>query len=190
MKLASLILAVLLSALRGQAHRLDECLQATRVTIKTNRVDISIDITPGVAVADQFQFVADRDQDGQISSDEAAAYARSVLKEMPGQLDGRPVKLELQSVTFPKAQEMKSGLGVIRIKAGAKFPTLPLGDHLLNLTNNHLPSISVYLVNALKTNGDVIMLRKQSRDPLQREYQLEFSVNLNPVRDRRETGNH
>ena len=38
-------------ATHALAHRLDEYLQATRISVATNRIDLSIDLTPGVAVA-------------------------------------------------------------------------------------------------------------------------------------------
>ena len=43
--------AVITLALPAQAHRLDEYLQATRIDISSNRVDLEMDLTPGVDVA-------------------------------------------------------------------------------------------------------------------------------------------
>jgi len=177
MKQTALFLAFLAITLHAHAHRLDECPQATRITIQTNRVELAIDITPGVAIADQFRVVIDRNQDGRILPDEAKAYARRVLKELPVQLDGQPVKLGWVDLAFPTVQEMKSGVGVIRIKAVAVFAALTPGLHRLNLTNNHLPAISVYLVNAVKPKDVAISIGKQSRDQRQKEYHLEFRVN-------------
>ena len=73
---------VLLLASDALGHRLDEYLQATRVLVATNRIDVSIDLTPGVAVAGQVLAVLDTDRDGQLSDDERAAYAKHVLKDI------------------------------------------------------------------------------------------------------------
>ena len=73
-------LLLLLLATEALAHRLDEYLQATRVSVATNRINLSIDLTPGVTVADQVLAVIDKNVDGQVSKDEGNDYARRFLK--------------------------------------------------------------------------------------------------------------
>ena len=46
------------------AHRLDEYLQATRISITTNRIDLTFELTPGVAIAAQVLELIDSDRDG------------------------------------------------------------------------------------------------------------------------------
>jgi hypothetical protein len=158
------------------AHRLDEYLQATRVSVATNRVDLSIDLTPGVAVADQVLAIVDKDRDGRVSEEEAAAYAQRVLKDIRIGLDEKILALSLVDTSFPALDHAKGGLGVIRIKATAPVGLLAAGKHALTLTNAHLPAISVYLVNALVPKDHAIAITKQTRDELQKDYRLEFSV--------------
>jgi hypothetical protein len=162
------------------AHRLDEYLQATRVSVAINRIDVSIDLTPGVAVADQVLKVVDQDRDGRVSRAECDAYAQRVLKDIRVGLDESVLPLSLVDATFPALHEVKGGLGVIRIKATAPVGPLPAGRHALSLTNAHLPAISAYLVNALVPKDTAIKIAKQARDELQKDYRLEFSVNSPP----------
>jgi hypothetical protein len=154
-KAALLGCLLLLLATDALAHRLDEYLQATRVSVATNHIALSIDLTPGVAVADQVLAVIDKDRDGRISDAEGAAYAQRVLKDIRIGLDEKAVALRVVDASFPALREVKQGLGVIRIKASAPIEQLAAGQHTLSLTNAHLPAISIYLVNALvpKTNS-------------------------------------
>ena len=161
----------------AMAHRFDEYLQATRVSVATNRIDLSIDLTPGVEVADQVLAVIDRDRDGRLSDDERAAYTQSALKDLRVGLDERSLILHLVDASFPALHEVKRGLGVIRIKASAPVGPLAAGQHTLSLTNAHLPAISVYLVNALVPRDRAITITRQTRDELQKGYRLEFGVN-------------
>ena len=167
---------LLVLATNALAHRLDEYLQATRISVATNRIELSIDLTPGVAIADQLLVVIDKNRDGRISEEEGAAYAQRVLKDIRLGLDEKSLALSLVDTSFPALHEVKGGLGVIRIKATAPVGQLAVGKHALTLTNAHLPAISVYLVNALVPKDGAIKITKQTRDELQKDYRLEFSV--------------
>ena len=158
------------------AHRLDEYLQATRVTVATKRVDFSIDLTPGVSIADQLLVVIDLDRDGRVSKEEGSAYAQRVLADIQVGLDDKALAPRLLETFFPKLAEIRSGHGVIRIKATVSVGPLAAGPHALGLTNAHLPAISVYLVNALVPKDPAIKIGQQTRDELQKEYRLEFGV--------------
>jgi hypothetical protein len=171
--LGFLLLALATDAL---AHRLDEYLQATRVSVATNRIDLSIDLTPGVAVAGQVLAVIDEDRDGRVSKEEVAAYGQRVLKDIRVGLDEKVVALRVMDASFPAMHEVKGGVGVIHIKVSATVEQLAAGRHTLSLTNAHLPAISVYLVNALVPKDRAIEINKQTRDELQKNYRLEFSV--------------
>lgn len=159
------------------SHRLDEYLQAARILVATDRIDLSIDLTPGVAVAHQVMAVIDKDHDGRVSEVEAAAYAELLLKDIRVGLDEKVLAMRVVDTSFPRLDEIKGGLGVIRINATASVGPLPTGKHALSLTNAHLPMISVYLVNALVPKDPAIKIARQTRDELQRSYHLEFGVN-------------
>lgn len=175
--LGSLLLLLATDAL---AHRLDEYLQATRVAVATNRIDLAIDLTPGVAVADQVLICIDKNRDGRASDEEVTAYAQRVLKDLRIALDEKILTLSLVDTSFPTLHEIKAGLGVIRIEAGVSVGRLTAGKHTLSLTNGHLPTISVYLVNGLVPKDPAIKINKQTRDELQRNYRLEFVANPGP----------
>jgi len=158
------------------AHRLDEYLQATRISVTTNRLDLSLELTPGVAITNQLLGVIDTDRDGQLSEPETTGYARRVLKDLQIGLDGELLALSLVGHSFPALPEIKGGVGVIRIKATAPFGPLPAGPHFLTLTNAHLPAISVYLVNAVRPQDAAIAITGQTRDEFQKTYRLEFKL--------------
>ena len=172
------LLGCLLLALAsdGLAHRLDECLQATRVSVATNRIDVSLDLTPGVAVAGPVLEIIDQNRNGHISRDECDAYAQRVLKDIRVGLDENVLAMKLADTAFPALKDVKNGVGVIRIKATAAVGPLAEGKHSLTLTNAHLPAISVYLVNALAPKDRAIKITKQTRDEFQKTYCLEFAV--------------
>jgi len=171
---------LLLLASAAWAHRLDEYLQATRVAVSTNRIELSLNLTPGVALVDQVLAVIDKDRDGQISDVEVSAYAQLVLKDIRVGLDEKPLVLKVENSSFPALKEVKEGLGVIRIKASAAVHSLAAGRHTISLTNVHLPAISVYLVNALVPEDRRIKITQQTRDELQKNYRLEFMVSSTP----------
>ena len=172
---------LLVLATDAWAHRLDEYLQAMRIAVGTNHIDLFIDLTPGVAVADQLLAVIDKDHNGQVSLAESSAYARRVLQDIRTRLDEKALTLSLVDVTFPSPLEIRSGVGVIRIKATVPVGPLAASNHTLSLTNVHLPSISVYMVNALIPKDPAIKVTKQTRDDLQKDYRLDFSVALSPA---------
>jgi len=171
--LGGLALALATDAL---AHRLDEYLQATRVAVSTNQVDLSIELTPGVAVAEEVLAVIDKDRNGEISRVERDQYGEQFLKDLQLRLDEKAVALRLVEAAFPSVIEMQSGVGVIRLRATASSKPLTEGRHSLCLTNTHLPRISVYLVNALVPKIQTVQITRQIRDELQQDYRLEFEI--------------
>ncbi|PYS53433.1 MAG: hypothetical protein DMG13_12630 [Acidobacteria bacterium] len=144
------------------AHRLDEYLQATRLSLGLDRIVVEIDLTPGVDVAP-------------ISEAEARAYATRMLKEIVLDVDGQHQTLTLVSSRFPSFQEMSAGIGTIRIDARAVWPGGP-GRHSLSYQNNHRPDLGAYLVNALLPKNRDIEITEQHRDFLQRGIRLTFNV--------------
>lgn len=176
MKPTLLVCLLLVFVADASAHRLDEYLQATRISVDTNRINLSIKLTPGVAIADELLVVIDKDRDGRISNEEVAVYAHRVLKDIQVGLDETTLTLSLVDASFPAIREVKEGHGVIQINATARVGQLAVGSHTLSLTNAHLPAISVYLVNVLVPKDEALKITKQTRDEFQRTYRLEFSV--------------
>src|SRR6476659_4018767 len=95
------------------AHRLDEYLQATLVSIEPGGVRVQINLTPGVAVADQVLGLVDRDHDDLISTNETAAYAELLKRDLTLRLDRRDLELKLIASEFPAPGELRTGWGII-----------------------------------------------------------------------------
>ena len=158
------------------AHRLDEYLQATRIAVDYERVDLDIDLTPGTAVARQVFGWIDTDGNGEISNDEGDAYATSVLGAISLEVDDRPQSLTLVTRRFPTLREMSLGVGTAQLTATASVPHASNGRHQILYRNMHQPDISVYLVNALVPKSPEIAVVGQRRDRQQHELRLDYQV--------------
>jgi hypothetical protein len=166
-------LLVLSLAGNAAAHRLDEYLQATLIGIAQGSVDLEIQLTPGVAVLPAVLSEIDRDRDGRISGEEARAYSTRVMREVELRVDGRAAPLSLVESTFPTLEEMRQGLGTIRLKLRASRVEGDSAVHELRFINRHLPQVSVYLVNCLA--GDGLRVGRQQRDEAQRSISFGYS---------------
>src|SRR5262245_66697294 len=82
-------------ALPASAHRVDEYLQATRISLDRDRVNLELSLTPGVSLAPLVFFWMDTDHDGHISRREGEAYAKQVLGSLELTVDERPVSVTL-----------------------------------------------------------------------------------------------
>jgi HupE / UreJ protein len=156
------------------AHRLDEYLQATLISVEKNRVEVSMRLIPGVAVSSAVISSIDTDGDGNLSSAEQSAYAERVLSELTLSIDGRRVRPHLVSANFPQTQEMRDGVGEIHIEYTAE---LPGGgpDRRLVLENHHRTQRAVYLVNALASSDPSIRMVAQKRNAVQSVYELDYT---------------
>ena len=72
------------------AHRLDEYLQATRIAVNIDSVDLDIDLTAGVEVAPKVWALVDADGNGRVSEAEAETYSNTLLAAMSLRVDNRP----------------------------------------------------------------------------------------------------
>ena len=166
----------LATAAPARAHRLDEYLQATRLSIDVERVSLEIDLTPGVAVAPEVFAWIDTNRDSQISNAEGEAYARQLLHSVVLSVDDRPVPITLVEIDVPQFSEMRLGVGSIRVRATASVTTTNSGHHQLSFLNTHRLESSVYLVNALVPADPRIQLGGQQRDHAQHGLMLDYSV--------------
>jgi len=158
------------------AHRLDEYLQATRLSVDVEHVDVEIDLTPGARVAPEVFGSIDTDGDGQISNAEAEAYAQEVLRSVVLSVDGRPVRMRLLEIRVPQLHDMILGVGTVRIRASATHSVASSNRHRLSYVNTHRSKSSVYLVNVLVPADPRIEVRGQTRDTAQRMLTLEYRV--------------
>ena len=162
------------------AHQLDEYLQATLVVIDPDRVRLKINLTPGVAVAEQVLALIDRDRDGVISNNEAAVYSKFLKRDVIVRLDQHDMKLKLTASYFPGCDELRTGWGFIQMEFSAKTGTLAGGAHLLTIENRHLPNLSVYLVNAAQPASNSIQIIRQIRNHNQSTAEIQFALPTHP----------
>ena len=163
---------VLAMALAGGAgaHRLDEYLQATLIGVSPNGLEVEIRLTPGVAVLPVVMAAIDRDRDGRISAEEERAYTDLVAREVELRVDGEPARMSLAEAAFPSVEEMREGLGTIRLS----FRTQRTGREV-RFENRHLPQVSAYLVNCLGGSKDGLVVGRQERDEAQRSIRFAYS---------------
>jgi hypothetical protein len=158
------------------AHRVDEYLQATRISVEIDRVDLEIDLTPGMTVASEVSKWIDTNGDGQVSAVEADAYAREILRSVALSIDGRRVPVTLVEIHVPELSDMSLGTGTIRLRATATMSPRAAGQHQLVYSNTHRADSSVYLVNALVPADSRIQIAGQQRDSAQHGLAFEYTV--------------
>lgn len=171
----TLLLALLSLPSAVFAHRDDEYLQATLVVIEPGEVRLQINLTPGIAVAEQVIARIDRDRDGVISKNEATAYAESLKRDLTLRIDGRKLELKLTASEFVPPEELRTGSGIIQMEFTASFGPLAAGPHRLTLENRHLPRMSVYLINAARPKFATIEITRQNRNENQSAGEVEFT---------------
>lgn len=160
----------------ANAHQVDEYLQATRISIGTDRVDLEIDLTPGTKVASDVWGWMDTNRDGLVSQAEGEAYAREVLRSVALSADGRSVPVRLVTTHVPALSDMRLGAGTIQVRATATVARAWFGHHQIAYSNAHRSDSSVYLVNALVPEDSRIQIAGQRRDRAQHGLSLEYTV--------------
>jgi hypothetical protein len=155
------------------AHRLDEYLQATMISVEQDRVQAVLRLTPGVAVSAFVLRGIDTNDDGVISPTERRAYAERVLRDVSFSMNGHVLNTRLISVEFPETEEMREGLGEIQIEFSAHLPPSGLSRKLI-FANHHQTGIAAYLVNSLVPRDPNIRIVAQHRNEQQSFYQLDY----------------
>jgi hypothetical protein len=165
----------------ASAHRRDEYLQAARIAVDPDRVQVKLDLTAGMSVAEAVIKDIDRDGSGSITRDEARTYASAVLRTMRMEVDRIPLQVELIDVTVPELAAIRNGEGAIRLELGARLPALAAGAHHIFFLNGHRTDIGVYLANALVPENPRIAVEAQRRDVAQREVTIDYVLTASPV---------
>jgi len=160
----------------GLAHRLDEYLQATLVTIEPGEVRLQINLTPGVAVAEKVLALVDRDRDDVVSSNEATAYCELLKRDLIVRLDQHKLALRLISSRFDSSTELRTGWGIIQIEFSAIVGPMTKGAHRLALKNRHFPASSVYLFNAAQPRFSSVQVTRQKRNEIQSAGEIDFTI--------------
>jgi hypothetical protein len=178
--LAIALTTAVAASIAVSAHRRDEYLQAARLAVEPNRVELELDLTPGIAVADATIADLDRDRDGMLSEGEKRAYVGRVLDAVVLELDGRSLHVETTGSTFPGLNDFRRGEGTIQLLAAAVFPDQADGDHRVSFRNRNDRDGSVYLANALVPRSDRIVITTQRRDPAQRDLTIDYVLRRGP----------
>ena len=172
----SVVVFMLAMPAESAAHRLDEYLQAARVSLAHDRITLEVDLTPGANIASAIVTLLDRDGDNTISPIEAGAYGQAVLADLVLELDGRSVALTLTRVEAPSIDDIRDGVGTIQLRAVGHVDAVAAGRRYLHFRNNHQPAASVYLVNALMPEDADVRVVGQRRDPRQQDARVEYNV--------------
>ena len=173
---------VLVGVADVSAHRRDEYLQAARLAIDPGAVQLELDLTPGIALAEAIIADIDRNRDGSLSLDEQRAYGSLVLGALTLEVDGTPVGARLAATSFPDPEAMRRGEGTIRIQSAGSLPRLSVGPHQLMFRNSHHADRSVYLANALVPASDEVAVTAQRRDRDQTELTIDYVLRAAPAR--------
>src|SRR5262245_14739130 len=128
-RLSLLLVAFGAVASPANAHVLDEYLQSTLVVIEPGDIRLQINLTPGVEIADKVLVQIDRDRDGEVSDEEAAAYAEMLKRDLAVQLDGRNAELKLTASNIPELAELRTGHGIIRMEFAITPDSFTAGQH-------------------------------------------------------------
>lgn len=155
------------------AHRLDEYLQATIITVEKSRLQIEMTMTPGVAVSSFLLSTIDTDGDGTISETEQHAYAERVLRDISVEVDGFRLQPQLRSVIFPALAELKDGSGEIKLNFDAGVPGSGR-NQTLTFENHHQSRISAYQINCLVPRDPALHIASQERNYTQSLYRMRF----------------
>lgn len=155
------------------AHRLDEYLQATLISVEKNSIEAQIRLVPGVAVLPVVLAGIDTDGNGVISEAEQRAYAHRVLHDLSLSMSGNRLTPRLVAMKFPAVEDMKEGLGEIQLEIKADLPAGG-GNRRLIFENRHQSRIGVYLVNGLVPRDPAIRITAQNRNYTQSLYELDY----------------
>jgi HupE / UreJ protein len=181
MKKLFAVLAAFLLLLPGPAfaHRLDEYLEATILSVDLERVEGTMRLIPGIAVSSAVIASIDTNGDGTFSETEQQAYAQRVLKDLLLKVDSQPLVIHLVAAGFPSIDQMKQGIGEIQLRFTADMPRGSAHRRLI-FENHHQSGIAVFLVNCLIPRDKKIQITAQDRNVNQSVYQLNF-VQAGPV---------
>jgi hypothetical protein len=158
------------------AHRRDEYLQAARLDLAPDRIDLELDLTPGMALAGRVIAEMDRDGDGVVSDGEARLYANAVQRETRLEIDGRPLRLQLTDSRAAAVGAMHDGVGTFQVRWTAALPALPPGAHQVRFSNTYHADIGVYLANVLVPSSDRVLVTGQDRDADQRTLTISYEL--------------
>jgi hypothetical protein len=99
-----------------------------------------------------------------------------MLRSVVLSVDDRPAPIVLVDSRFPPFQDMRLGVGTIRVRATATVSAANVGRHSVSYSNTHRSGQSVYLINALVPADSRIHIAGQRRDRAQHGLTLDYDV--------------
>jgi hypothetical protein len=175
-RLLATVMLLAVTAATASAHRRDEYLQAARLAIDPDRVELELDLTAGIAVASTVIADIDVDHDRVLSDDEMHAYAMIVQRELHLEQDGVRLPLALLESRAATADAMERGEGTLRLRWTAPLPSHDAGTHTVRFRNRHHADVGVYLANVLVPSDDRVAVTRQNRDGDQRELTVDYDL--------------
>jgi len=172
-RLAAAGAILLMIGTHADAHRLDEYLQATTISLEKNHIQLQVRLAPGVAVVSSVLATINLDANGIISTARQQAYAERVIEDLSLEIDGQRVPLRIVSMNFPEIQKLDEGVGEIQLDLEADVPKGST-NRKLTFENRHQSSIAAYLVNCLVPRDPNIRVTAQNRNYTQSIYQLDY----------------
>jgi ABC-type nickel/cobalt efflux system permease component RcnA/Tol biopolymer transport system component len=150
LKCAILLLAFLSLALPRQivsAHPADMYSQSLTVALDANGIQMDWKILPGPFLADVVWQTADTNQDGAISSDEAAKWVSSFVDGFSVSMDGNNLPpLKVQNIHWPQTVDvLRTGEDSIDVALSLQWPATFAGKHALIFHNSYLEANSLNL---------------------------------------------
>ena len=126
------------------AHPADMYYHTHLVTLGSEGLEVFWEIRPGPMIAQSIWFAADKDQDDQVSPQEAELWARTILGTLSGELDQESLDLVLEQVLWPaEIDDLYQGETPIQIYLIADWP-IALGErHEVSLHNRYNPKSSL-----------------------------------------------
>jgi hypothetical protein len=165
---------VLAAASPAFAHRVDEYLQATTISVEKQRVALELRLAPGIEVFPKVLALVDTDRDGAVTEAELRGYAQRLATELSLSLDGVRLPLRLVSSRMEALEALKDGRGTIELAFEAAVPGVG-GNRRLVFENHHQHAIAEYLVNGLLPTDPDIRLGTQQRNFDQSVYRLDYA---------------
>ena len=153
----------------------EDYLQAARIDLEPDSVLITLDLTPGIAVAESFMAAIDHDRDGSLSTEEQRGYASEVVRalEIEIEVSHRPSRL-----IRPAFREYLRFVGA-RGPSGCRTAraSWPVWWRTSTVLQERAPwRPERVLANALVPRSDRVSVSGQRRDDRQRELRIDFAV--------------
>ncbi len=156
------------------AHPADSLVQAAYLTLAPQKVKLELDFTPGELVAQGFLGQLDLNRDDLISQEEVKQFSNAMLGKVTLEVNGKAVRLQLESSQIPEVKTVKLGGGQLQLNLTGTIDGL-LESNQFVFKNDFQPVKSAYLANVFVQSADVKILSQQ-RDATQQEFRVNFGL--------------